>query len=225
MIQTIESLFFYLVFLFDLLIIGYILFVLKQKKRTETGLIIILAHCLLNSATNYTTKFSSLSYDYLLFSFYTLIEYLLFSYFLWLNISNFVFRRVVVLLSLLFCVFVVVYTFSTENSIDAIPIGVETILILIYSFYYLFEQMNNVKTLYIYDKYQFWFVAGFMIYLSGSFFIYIFTNDASKEVLDKFWFLTYVFYIIKNLLFGIGITILLRQLRKPQVNNLQPYLN
>ena len=44
-----------------------------------------------------------------------------------------------------------------------------------------------------------------MIYLAGSFFIYVFAKQVDKEILNQYWFLTNVFYIIKNIFFAIGI--------------------
>ena len=83
------------------------------------------------------------------------------------------------------------------------PIGFETILILIFSFYYLYEQMNDNQNLFIYSNYSFWVILGFMIYLAGSFFIYIFANQTQEAI--KYWYFTNIFSILKDLFFIIAL--------------------
>ena len=86
--------------------------------------------------------------------------------------------------------------------------------------------MNIVDDSLIYNRYHFWMVIGIMLYLGGSFFIYIFTNQAQGHVLDDFWFLTYVFYILKNIFFAIGISYYSKKVRhKTTLNQYRPYLN
>jgi len=130
-------------------------------------------------------------------------------------------------LSVLFLLFMVSYTYYFESrSVDSIPIGVETILILVYSFYYFFEEMNNLDNLFIYSKPEFWIVTGMIIYLAGSFFIYVFANQVDRKTLAQYWFLTNAFYVLQMLLFTTGLIIYTRkQLKKSSNQKLHPYLN
>ncbi len=114
---------------------------------------------------------------------------------------------------------------TTPKNIDSVPIGIETILILIYSFYYFYEQINDTSNLFIYITYQFWIVIGIMIYLAGSFFIYIFANHVDRQTLNQYWFLTNVFYVIKNILFVVAILIHVKQSKNPPPAKFRPYLN
>jgi hypothetical protein len=47
-----------------------------------------------------------------------------------------------------------------------------------------------------------------MIYLSGTFFIYIFANQIPKDEVALYWSFTYIFLGIMNILFSIGILLL-----------------
>jgi hypothetical protein len=86
--------------------------------------------------------------------------------------------------------------------------------------------MNDfTTTTFIYNKPAFWIIVGLMLYLGGSFFIYIFANQVESQVLDPYWFLTYLFYIIKNILFFIGIMFYAKQSKNPHPAKLRPYLN
>ncbi len=88
--------------------------------------------------------------------------------------------------------------------------------------------MNDLENSFIYSKYHFWLVIGIMLYLAGSFFIYVFANQVDDETLYNFWYLTNVFYVLKNILFGIAVIILFKQSKvsSPKSHkNMYPYLN
>ncbi|MFL5788804.1 MAG: hypothetical protein ACJ748_12170 [Flavisolibacter sp.] len=185
----------------------------NKKNKKEKILLAITLYCCVDILINCTTQIFSSGYiTYVAYSFFTAFEYLVFAWCFWLIIENKVFKKAIAIISTLFVLFLIVYYCTTKpRSIDSIPIGLETIIILLYSFYYLYEQMNNTANLFIYNKYQFWIVTGIMIYLSGSFFIYIFANQIDRKLLMRFWFLTNAFYVLKNVFFAIGILIHVKQ--------------
>jgi hypothetical protein len=174
------------------------------------------------------------SYEYPILVAFTISEYLLLAYLFILLIKNKVFHKLIYGLSIIFIIVVAInYSTGKNQIVDSLPIGMETIFILIFSFYYLYEQMNIVEDSFIYGRYQFWLVIGAMIYLSGSFFIYIFANQiyanqSHVEIIDDYWFLTYVLYILKNVFFLIGLNMLGKnsKILGNQLNNkFTPYLN
>ena len=227
MTKTIEDLFLYLVAFSDFLIILLFL-VFIRKTKAEKGLWVIFSYCLLDLAVNYTLESAPRRLLLLIYTLFTLFEYLLFATFLWLNIKSERFKKGILAATAAFTLFLgFYYTTTTEfRSVDSLPIGVETILILIYTFYYLYEQMNEPGELFIYNKYPFWISSGVMLYLAGSFFIYIFANQVDKKVLAQYWTFTYVFLIIKNILFAIAILIHVKQKKNPSPEkHLYPYLN
>jgi len=225
MTETIESLFIYLLFITDFFIIALFLFFFKIAKK-EKPLVLIVIYCIIDFIVNFILEFAPINNIYLLYSFFTLAEYLIFAFFLSLVIKSKGFKKIIVSCSLAFCAFLIIYTYTTTiRTLDSIPIGIETILILIYSFYYLYEQINDTNNLFIYNTYPFWVVTGIMIYLAGSFFIYVFASHVNKETLMKYWFLTNVFYVVKNILFAIAILIHVKQSKNPHPAKLRPYLN
>jgi hypothetical protein len=225
MTKTVEDFFVYLVLFADFLFIS-LYFFFHKYTRANKNLTIILLYCVVNIVINAVLEFASINNPLLLYSFFTLSEFFLFSTFIMMSIINTSMKRVIVVTQILFSIFIVVYaTYAKPRSIDSIPVGIETILILIFSFYYLYEQMSNVENQFIYNKYQFWIISGIMVYLAGSFFIYLFANQVDNKTLHQFWFLTNVFYILKNILFAIGILIYVKQQKNPAPENFQPYLN
>jgi hypothetical protein len=120
------------------------------------------------------------------------------------------------------------YLSSDFLKIDSLTIGIETIIILIFSAYFLYERMNDPSTIFIYNDYRFWIVLGFMIYLAGSFFIYLFADKIPHAQLQQYWLFTDIFSAIKNVLFSIGILMFAQQQpkNKHRVNpSTKPYLD
>jgi hypothetical protein len=228
MAKTIDDLFVYLRIITDLFLIFLILYTLRQGLNQGRALKAILIYCVYNVLFYLVTEKMSLAHmlKVILYTSYTFVEYLIFSFLLYSFIKSKSFRRVILLSSLLFVCSLISFTLFTKIEIlDTVPIGIETILILIFSFYYLYEQMSDLNNQFIYNQFSFWAVTGMMIYLAGSFFIYVFAAQINTDILKNYWFLTNAFYCIKNILFGIGAYLILKKLKSPHPKELQPYLN
>ena len=139
----------------------------------------------------------------------TVVETLGFTAFLFAQINRRIVRRAVLLIGFAF-VFSILLLFYINNqlkTIDSVQIGIETIIILVFSFFYLYERMNDTTTLYIYNSYHFWIVIGMVLYLSGSFFIYIYAGSLPNGEVNRYWFITNILSVIKNILFTVGIIV------------------
>jgi hypothetical protein len=139
-------------------------------------------------------------------SIYTFLEYSFFTFIFWFNIRNKAFKVFMITASVLFFIFQIFFVTTTSSQrLDSIPIGIESILLFIYIFYFFYEFSKQVKDTFIYNHYTFWVGVGIMIYLGGSFFFYILINNLSSSEEKIFGNMTYVAEIIKNLLFAISI--------------------
>ena len=85
--------------------------------------------------------------------------------------------------------------------LDSVPIGIETILVLVYIFFFFYEFSKRPTGNYIYNHYCFWIAVGILIYLGGSFFFYILFNHLNEEEINTFGNITYIAEVIKNVLF------------------------
>jgi hypothetical protein len=141
---------------------------------------------------------------------YTTIEYSCFTFIIAHVIQKKIIRLLIFCLSIFFLLFEIFYSFLPFHSIDSIPIGVETILILLYTFYLFYEQFKKIEAGYIYNKYWFWFVVGILFYLCSSFFLNILASS-NYDLANKYWFFTWIFETVKNILFVIGIVQLARE--------------
>jgi hypothetical protein len=227
MTKTIENLFAILHYSVNTIII--ILFIsFYGKVKQEKAFLAIALYCLIDSILNLTSKYVGLGFTLRLYiwSTFTFVEYLIFTLIIWQSIKNLSIKRMIIYASAAFIVFTTIYNIATNfRRIDSIPIGVETILILVFSFYFLYEQMNDTSSLFIYSKYQFWIIIGFMIYLAGSFFVFILANFMGAGLLQQYWIMTNAIYAIMIVLFAISFFVYDKGNKTNIHKNLRPYLN
>lgn len=136
-------------------------------------------------------------------------------------------RKLLIILSAAFSIFQIIYFFAEKfKRIDSLPIGIETILILVYIFYFFYEQLREPKDKHLSESHYFWAATGILIYLSGSFFMNILANAMEQDQITKYWFLTYIADIFKNILLAIGLLVLAKHApTQEQVKKNIPYLD
>ena len=185
--------------------LAFLLLKIKFKDRVPT---IIAVYGLVVCVFLYAYDFIPKDRTKYVQSAYTFLEYSFFTYIFWYHIKNKTVRTLIPVLSFLFIVFQIVFVTSTSHRrLDSIPIGIETILLFVYIFYFFYEFSKQTRETYIYNHFAFWIAVGVMIYLGGSFFFYILINNFDQDEVDKFGNMTYVAEIIKNLLFAYSIFI------------------
>jgi len=81
--------------------------------------------------------------------------------------------------------------------------------------------MKDPENLFVYSRFSFWVVLGMMLYLAGSFFIYIYASRLDASEVGKYWIFTNIFSILKNIFFTIAI--LLNANEKTNNNNKPSY--
>jgi hypothetical protein len=209
-IQTIEKLFTYMdeVVIYSYLIIPLIFLFNKNKKREVLSIVIYGIVFFFLLFFFFDVPKSLRGYYQ---SFYTFLEYAFFAYFFWLNIKNKKVKQLIILLSFAFVGFQIIYSFATKfTRLDVLAVGIESILLFLYIFYFFYEHFGSPRNQFIYNNYCFWLSVGLLIYLGGSFFINILANEMEKSEKDKYWNLTYIAEIIKNVLFVVALLVFSR---------------
>lgn len=119
------------------------------------------------------------------------------------------------------------YTLSHIKRLDSIPIGIESIFLMILIIYYFYSQLRNVSTQNIYDTYSFWIVIGILIYIGFTFFFNILANSLDRVLFRKYYFYSYFGDIIRNIFFGIGVLFMAKSKKneKSQIGKNIPYLD
>lgn len=140
-------------------------------------------------------------------SWFTFIEYLAFASIFFYSIENKKFRALIIILSLSFVVFQAVFTLTANSRhLDSVPVGVETILIFLFIFYFLYQEFKKESQLLVRNS-MFWISTGIFFYLAGSFFFNILANHMTIAELQKYWYYSFLFDIVKNVLIAIGISV------------------
>jgi hypothetical protein len=173
-------------------------------------------YCALNEiVTYYLFKIANLR-PFFIYDIFDIVEFCLFSWFFYLIIFNAKIKRLILPVVILFCIFSIsLYIFLAEStSFSSIIAGVENVLIIAMCIYYFFDQLKESNTLLIYSSINFWIIISFLIYLSGTFFLYIYSDSMlSNPVFRKqYYIINFSFNILKNVLLGVAM------LMKPNKN-------
>ena len=141
-------------------------------------------------------------YAYRLFTF---VEYLSLTFFVFNLIESSSIKRIIKLGSLLFIIISIldIYTSSFE-SFDSLPSGVESILILSYTIFYIYERFSS--THFTFNGFV-WIGIGFILFFSGTFFLFILSqnNFNNSAFILAYGYIVATFNIIKNLFISLGI--------------------
>ena len=72
--------------------------------------------------------------------------------------------------------------------------------------YYFFDQLKQVNNLLLYSSFNFWIIISFLIYLSGTFFLYIMAENMmhDKVFLKQYILINSSFNILKNVLLSVA---------------------
>lgn len=137
---------------------------------------------------------------------YTSLEYLSLAFLIFFVIPNSNFRKVITALSALFIAFLLVY-YSIEDykRIDSIPIGLESLLLIIYVIYFFYLSFKKANNENIYNNFPFWLVTGILLYVSFTFFFNILANNLDHQNFKKYFYYSYCGDILKNIFFTIAI--------------------
>jgi hypothetical protein len=229
MTKTIENLFIFLATYTSLLPILCIGFFYKKTLNSR-----IFNFLLVYAITEFITNISATIIDpysvegaftiKILYSIFTIAEYILFACIFFSILTSRTIKFIIKISSVLFVAFSIIYfLFAKYKALDSIPIGVETVFMISFSFYYLYEIMEDSSQVLVYNRFTFWIVAGILIYLAGSFFIYVFANQVDSKTRQEIWVFTNVFTVIKNLCFLFSVLIFTK---KETINkSISPFLN
>jgi len=201
--KSIEKLFLHILIYTYLLIpiVGFF-FKIKKKDGLLIGIYGLTFFALLSLAFYHVVSTS-----YLYISIYTFLEYCFFTAILWNNISLKRLRLAIVVCSIFFIGCQIFIYLNFHGGMDSIPIGIETILIFVYIIFFFYQNFRNNFDQFIYDHYGFWLSIGMMIYLGGTFFFNLLANYLDPRDMDKYWYLTFIADIIKNIFFCVAIII------------------
>lgn len=201
-------------------LVFYLLFKRNGKQKSLRVILFYVLYCIFNEATNfYLQSIRSEKTIYLFYAF-TVVEYTFFCYFIYLVLSKSVVKKILPLLWISLIVFdVIVFVFKKDPfGFDSITSGIECIIVFFLCISYMFIQLKGANTLTIYSTFDFWVVITFLIYFSGTFFLYILAQSMGRDVSfqKQYFIINITFNILKNILLCIAMTMKLNESVKPQ---------
>jgi len=143
----------------------------------------------------------------LIFSISAMAEYVFFAILLYLCIRNKKFKNLIIVASVL-ALGIDLFLFRSPKSNSIFwPTLITAVLIVLYSIFFFYEQVNSPQSLLIYQSYQFWIVVGCIIYLSGTLFLFLITSDIQDKQKNSLWIINVLFEIVKNVFFSIALIV------------------
>lgn len=200
--QELATIFIY----FDLLpILTAVFFIKKIKEQSIWAIIIYCTYSFINNQAIAYRGAHKLGYQNLYY-YFTLFEYILFSFLLIKVINSKVAKKIIVFIAPLFTLFCIYFILRGNlTGFDSKQTSIECVIIIFGCLYYFYEQLVSPEVEFLYSNYKFWIIIALLIYLSGSFFIFVFAADLPKKDADSFWPIIYIAAIVRNILFAIAV--------------------
>lgn len=192
-------------------ILPIVFFLTFLKRNNEKRLWVIFVYVALSFLTDQTLSIlpKQAPIKFYIFSFFTVMEYTLFSIFLYLNFKSTKIKRFIIGASPLFYISVLYYVFNRNqsNNFDAIPASIESMLIIIFCVCFFFEQIRDMEVSFIYSSKTFWIIVAILVYMSATFFLFISTEYFTQEERKAYWFINFISNIIKHIFLTIAFII------------------
>lgn len=209
-IQTIEKLFYYIVAYSYL--IFFVFFLFSKEKKGLPLLLCIYGVIVAAYLFTFRILLDERAYSPLVImqNLFTPFEYIIFTSIFYLSAGSRK-KRVLITLSAAYILFLILLfilnpvKLNSSLVLDTIPVGIETILIFIYIFSFLYEHSKTENAESIYNSSLFWISVGLLFYLGGSFFFNILVTQMSLAEFDNYWHYTYIAEVLKNILFVIAL--------------------
>jgi hypothetical protein len=94
------------------------------------------------------------------------------------------------------------------QSLDSISAASESLLLMLYSLFFFFYLLRTLEYKNPFDNPLFWYNSGVLIYFSGSFFLFIFSNymlHVSQGYFNDMWHINDLLNVTMNILFALAL--------------------
>lgn len=172
------------------------------------SILAFLIDILLTASNTFLKGTTSQNVANLLLSLFTVIEFSSFAFFLSKSLKSRISTKVALFAIFIFipvCIINWLFLPKYGANLDTIPVVSQALVIMPLCVMFYFEQIKNPVNLFIYSTPNFWVVTSILVYLSGTFFIFLYSINLSEKELVDYWSINYFFNILKNLLFGVAV--------------------
>lgn len=97
------------------------------------------------------------------------------------------------------------YMFATRGDTKFLDsaVTIEYVLILIASIYFYFQIIKKPETP-IFTSPHFWIISAYMLYIAGTFFLFLFLDTLPPKEQEKYYIVNFVFLLVKTILLSIA---------------------
>lgn len=181
---------------------------LFKLRKINKRLYAIAVYCAYSLCSDLSFKYLHLKThpdsQYFILTLFTIIEYSIFSLYIYYSLSGKILRRCILFTSILFISFSIIYYFKNNNDAFDLSASIESLLIIVFCLFYFFEQINTPTTSIIYSTSTFWIIVGMLFYLSGSLFLFLYVTSLPKNETFHYWYINNIFNILNKILFLIA---------------------
>ncbi len=211
----------YIGFLAPLLpLLFFLLFKRKSQERAVWVIFFYVLYCAINEFINLYLQQIDSRYVLQLFNIFTIAEFSFISYYFLIILRNeSKTKNIIKLFWIGFTIYAVLNIFLNKSSraLDSIAMGIESLIIIILSTYYIFTQIKRVNHSSIFTDLHFWYTVTFLIYFSGTFFLNIMAESMRRnpEYQMLYFGINIGFNILKNVLLAVAMTMKLKIIKSP----------
>ncbi len=177
----------------------------KSKQRFFSLIAFYSFYCIFSDLVLSKLSLKYLESELYSFRLFTIVEYSIITFFIFQLIESSLFKRLIKTGSFIFIIVSIldIYT-SSFTSFDSLPSGLESILVLSYCLFFVYEKMTSTDFSF---NGSIWITIGFILFFSGTFFLFILSQNNFKDssFVMTYGYIVAIFNIIKNLFITIGI--------------------
>lgn len=199
-------------------ILFFLIFKRKSKERAVWVIFFYATYCALHEVINLYLQQIDSKYVLVLFSLFTIIEFsFICNYFILLYKNQPKKKNVITVIWILFTFYAIISFFRSNKlgSWDSFAIGIESLILIIFSCYHLFTKLRHTDNLSLYSNFHFWTVITFLLYFSGTFFMNIMaeTMRRNPDYQVLYYIINSGFAILKYVLLAVAMTM---KVKKPK---------
>ena len=169
-----------------------------------------MCYCLLSDSTAYYLLKIREVHSYFIYDIFTIVEFAFFTIIFSLLLNNKALTKILIPLCLCFVAFIILDSIYLRKpgAFNSLSSGIEAIIMIPLCIYYFFDQLKKPAGYLIYANSSFWIVISILIYLSGTFFVYIIAENSMKDLkfLKMYSLINSSIIIIKNCLLAVSMT-------------------
>ena len=188
-------------------VLPMIFFVCFFKRNRQGGFWVIFFYCLISFLSDNIFHYLEHRVNvFYLYSGFTICEFVLLSLFIYLSLKTKTFRLFTLIGTLVFFPIAIINILhgSDGSFFDSLSASSESILLIIYSIFFLYEQLTDATVIYVYYLKKFWIVLAILLYFASTLFLFIYAATLTKAEYNNYWPINNIFNILKNILFTVA---------------------